>query len=44
VVIYCHKAEQSTDFLRPSPVLLGREEEPGYLLEFIPIYGILGLH
>jgi hypothetical protein len=34
VVIYCHKAEQSTESLEPYPVLLGREQEPGhYLLE-----------
>lgn len=34
VVLYCHKAERSTDALEPYPVLLGRENEPGhYLLE-----------
>jgi hypothetical protein len=31
-VIYCHKAEKSTDALEPYPVLLGREQEPGHLL------------
>jgi hypothetical protein len=32
VVLYCHKAEGSTDALEPSPVLLGRKREPGALL------------
>jgi len=32
VVIYCHKAEKSTESLEPCPVLLGRENEPGHLL------------
>ena len=31
LVIYCHKAEASADELRPLPVLLGREREPGNL-------------
>jgi hypothetical protein len=31
-VIYCHKAEKSTDTLEPYPILLGREKEPGHLL------------
>jgi len=29
VVLYCHKAEQSTESLEPCPILLGREREPG---------------
>lgn len=33
VVLYCHKAEGSTDSLEPRPMLLGREREPGYLLK-----------
>ena len=34
LVLYCHKAEKSTESLEPYPVLLGREKEPGhYLLE-----------
>ena len=32
IVLYCHKAEASTDTLEPRPMLLGREKEPGYLL------------
>jgi len=32
VVLYCHKAEKSTEALEPYPVLLGRKEEPGHLL------------
>jgi hypothetical protein len=31
-VLYCHKAENSTSELRPYPILLGREHEPGHLL------------
>ncbi len=31
-VIYAHKAETSDDSLEPSPVLLGRDREPGHLL------------
>jgi len=31
-VIYCYKAEKSTEDLEPYPVLLGREKEPGHLL------------
>ena len=31
-VLYCHKAEQSTESLEPYPILLGREKEPGHLL------------
>lgn len=32
VVLYCHKAEKSSDLLEPYPVLLGREREPEHLL------------
>ena len=32
VVLYCHKAEKSTDSLEPYPVLLGRDQEPGHLM------------
>jgi hypothetical protein len=32
IVIYCHKAEKSTESLEPYPILLGRENEPGHLL------------
>ena len=32
VVLYCHKAEKSTESLEPYPILVGREEEPGHLL------------
>ena len=31
-VLYCYKAEKSTESLEPYPILLGREEEPGHLL------------
>jgi hypothetical protein len=31
-MIYCYKAEKSTDALEPYPVLLDREQEPGHLL------------
>ena len=33
IVLYCHKAERSTDSLKPYPMLLGREKEPGSLLQ-----------
>lgn len=32
IVIYCHKAEKSTEVLEPYPILLGRAKEPGHLL------------
>ena len=32
VVLYCHKAESSTESLEPYPVLLGRDREPGHLM------------
>lgn len=32
LVIYCHKAENSTASLEPYPILLGRKKEPGSLL------------
>jgi hypothetical protein len=32
VILYCHKAEKSTDSLEPYPILLGREDEPDYLI------------
>jgi len=32
IVLYCHKAEKSTASLKPYPMLLGREREPGSLL------------
>ncbi|HJS66360.1 MAG TPA: hypothetical protein VJ760_03410 [Nitrospiraceae bacterium] len=31
-VLYCHKAEKSSEALEPYPVLLGREKEPGHFL------------
>ena len=33
IVLYCHKAEKSADSLEPYPVFLGREDEPGHLLQ-----------
>jgi len=42
IVLYCHKAERSTDNLKPYPMLLGREKEPGSLLQeseyYIPAF------
>ena len=42
IVLYCHKAEKSTDSLKPYPMLLGREKEPGSLLReseyYIPAF------
>ncbi len=32
IVLYCHKAEKSTDSLEPYPVLLGRDKELGHFL------------
>ncbi|MBA3341499.1 MAG: hypothetical protein H0T48_06650 [Gemmatimonadaceae bacterium] len=32
VVLYCHKAQKSTESLEPYPILIGREQEPGHLL------------
>ena len=32
IVLYCHKAEKSTNSLEPYPVLLGRDKGPGHLL------------
>jgi hypothetical protein len=32
LVLYYHKAENSSSTLEPSPVLLGRDQEPGHLL------------
>ena len=32
VVLYCHKAEESSELLEPYPVLLGRDQEPGRVL------------
>jgi len=32
VVLYCHKAEKSTESLEPYPILLGRDKEPAHLL------------
>jgi hypothetical protein len=32
VVLYCHKAEKSSESLAPYPVYIGREKEPGHLL------------
>ncbi len=32
-VLYCHKAENSMESLEPYPVLLGRDQEPGYVMQ-----------
>lgn len=32
IVLYCHKAEKSSELLEPYPFLLGRDREPGRLL------------